>query len=735
MVAMARTGSGKTAAFVLPMLHRLRAHSIVAGARGVVLSPTRELALQTLHVITDFAHFTDLRACALVGGDSLEEQFQALADAPDVLVATPGRLLHHLAEVEGLSLRTVQVAVLDEADRLFEMGFLDQIRDIFKRLGESRQTLLFSATLPRQVAEFAAAGLRSPQVVRLDDAGTLPQHLRLLFYNCRPGDKAAALLHLLRDSQAVCPGGKALVFAATRHHVEWLAALLRADGLPAGAVYGAMDQAARSQQVARFRSGQCPVLIVTDVAARGIDIPLLDAVINYDFPPSAKLFVHRAGRVARAGAPGDAISLVTREEVAYLLDVHLFLGRKLGVAPAAATDQAVAATEVHEDQLPPSMLGTLPGAALEAACERVRTLTRNGDDIQALSRVAINAMQQYYKTRPPASLESVRRAKELPPPGPHPLALQGAASDAQAAAEAAVARVAAQLGRYRPSATVFEADVAPVRAVPAGRVPVTATQASAGAMKTEVMRAKRAAHEVAIEQAAMNRRANTSNAAPAGSRGASLPPVAPLASGRFRDDGFFLDATPKAGHITDKALSVRSAGGAREGGSGRALAESVMDLLADDADGAARSRRLVQWDARKRRYVSLHGGDADAAARRGNKRMRTESGSLITGKIPSTSTGLYKRWQAKTKQSVTSTGVEMENEDAPARRGRGGRRGRGRGRGVPNAHAREELKSTAQIQKHRKLEERKTARGGGRGGGERGRGRTGRGGGRGRRSS
>jgi len=254
-------------------------------------------------------------------------------------------------------------------------------------------------------------------------------------------------------------------------------------------------------------------------------------------------------------------------------------------------------------------------------------------------------------------------------------------------------------------------------------------------MKTEVMRAKRAAHEVAIEQAAMNRRANTSNAAPAGSRGASLPPVAPLASGRFRDDGFFLDATPKAGHITDKALSVRSAGGAREGGSGRALAESVMDLLADDADGAARSRRLVQWDARKRRYVSLHGGDADAAARRGNKRMRTESGSLITGKIPSTSTGLYKRWQAKTKQSVTSTGVEMENEDAPARRGRGGRRGRGRGRGVPNAHAREELKSTAQIQKHRKLEERKTARGGGRGGGERGRGRTGRGGGRGRRSS
>ena len=734
VVAMARTGSGKTAAFLLPLLHRLRSHSLVAGARGLVLSPTRELALQTLKVVADLAHFTDLRSCALVGGDLLEAQFQALADAPDVLVATPGRLLHHLAEVEGLSLAVVQVCVLDEADRLFEMGFLDQIRDILKRMGEARQTLLFSATLPRQLAEFAAAGLRSPQVVHLDDAGQLPPQLRLRFFSCRPGDKAAAVLHLLRDSPAVRAKGRALVFASTRHHVEWLAALLRADGLPVGAVYGAMDQAARTAAVARFRGGQCPVLVVTDVAARGIDIPLLDAVINYDFPPTPKLFVHRAGRVARAGAPGDAISLVTREDCGYLLDVHLFLGRRLAVAPPAGAEAPGDAGGREPQPQEQSILGTLPSAALEAACERVRSLSAASDDVQALSRVAVRAMQQYNKTRPPASLESVRRAKELAPPGPHPDLLASAASDPQAAAEAAVARVAAQLGRYRPAATVFEQDVAAVRVLPVGGVPMTPGAKSPAGL-TEVMKAKRAAHGTVITHTAQDKQRDASAAAAtvASARaagGARLPPVAPIASGRFRDGGFFLEATPRPAHVTDKALSVRAAGGA--GGAGKALNDSVIDLMADDGEGAARSRRLVQWDARKRRYVALHGGDADAAARRGNKRMRTESGALITGKIPSTGTGLYKRWQAKTKQAVATTGTEVEEHAGPGRgaaggRGRGGRRGgRGAGAGgrhVHNAHVRDELKSSEQIQKQRKLVARQAERGRGSGRSSGGRGR------------
>lgn len=167
-------------------------------------TPTRPLSAcpQTHKFARDFAHFTDLRLCLLVGGDALEAQFAELAANPDVLIATPGRLMHHLSEVEGMSLKAVQVAVLDEADRLFEMGFAEQIRDIWRGLPEDRQTLLFSATMPTQLAEFAQVGLRAPAVVRLDAEATLSDRLRLAFFVCRQDDKPAALLHLLREARA-----------------------------------------------------------------------------------------------------------------------------------------------------------------------------------------------------------------------------------------------------------------------------------------------------------------------------------------------------------------------------------------------------------------------------------------------------------------------------------------------------------------------------------------------------
>ena len=168
---MARTGSGKTAAFLLPLLHRLKAHNPSSGVRGLVLSPTRELALQTHKVARDLGHFTDLRVCLLVGGEALEAQFEALAAQPDLLVATPGRLMHHLAEVEGFNLRSVECCVLDEADRLFEMGLGEQIRELLRKMPEQRQMCLFSATLPSALADFASAGLRQPAIVRLDAAG------------------------------------------------------------------------------------------------------------------------------------------------------------------------------------------------------------------------------------------------------------------------------------------------------------------------------------------------------------------------------------------------------------------------------------------------------------------------------------------------------------------------------------------------------------------------------------
>ena len=426
-----------------------------------------------------------------------------------------------------------------------------------------------------------------------------------------------------------------------------LASLLRADGIACGAVYGAMDQAARTAAVSRFRSGAAPVLVVTDVAARGIDIPLLDAAINFDFPPTPKLFVHRAGRVARAGAAGDALSLVTRDDLGYLLDLHLFLGRSLAVAPQPG-EAAVAQGDGEEA----SLLGTLPGAALEAASERARLLAGDSDELRALTRVSINAAKQYNKTRPPASAESVRRARELPAAGPHPPLLAAppgdAATAALAASEAELARLAAQIGRYRPSATVLEAEVAPLRSLPTGGLPVASSRAAA--QLTEVMKAKRAAHGGAIAARASAARAAEGRApAPLGAR--PLPPPAPLASGRFRDS-FFLDTTPRAAHAAERALALQASAAGEGGGGGRALKESVLDLMADDAEGAAKARSIVQWDARKRRYVSLHGGDADAAARRGNKRLRTESGALITGKLSEQGTGLYKKWAAKSKMRV-----------------------------------------------------------------------------------
>ncbi len=279
---------------------RLKSHSPKAGTRALLLAPTRELALQTHKAVRELSRGTDLRTAVLVGGDALEAQFAELATNPDVIVATPGRLLHHLAEVQGMSLKAVEYCVLDEADRLFEMGFAEQvgsallqggntgevvgggppgsfsmlrvggwagrameqsgcwrarclrstpnhttrlwpqIKEILGKTGNSRQTLLFSATLPRSLADFAAAGLNAPQLVRLDTEQRVSPDLQQLFFTVRHDDKVPALLQLVRE---VLPADQlTIVFAATRHHVEYLANLMARENIPAACVYGSMDQ-------------------------------------------------------------------------------------------------------------------------------------------------------------------------------------------------------------------------------------------------------------------------------------------------------------------------------------------------------------------------------------------------------------------------------------------------------------------------------------------------------------
>ena len=400
VVGMARTGSGKTAAFVLPMVQLLKAHSVKVGVRALVLAPTRELALQTFLFIKAMTKFTDLRSIVLMGGDSFDEQFTSLASNPDIIVASPGRLLHLCIETK-YSLSTVEYVVFDEADRLFEMGFADQLNELLALMPSSRQTALFSATLPRGLVDFATAGLSNPLLIRLDADMKLSEDLKNVFLAVQTESKDSMLVYLLQHVIKTTEQ-LTIIFAATKHHVEYLQELLKSYGFKVGYIYGSLDQEAREQAIVNFRNGIWSILIVTDVAARGIDIPLLDNVINYDFPCKPKLFVHRVGRAARAGRSGTAYSLAAPDELPYLLDLQLFLGHRLTLASNSSS--------ILDSS---SLLGTPMQEWLDEEEEVIRQKISTVPFLEDLKNVTRNAYKLYYKTRSPASPESHSSSKEL----------------------------------------------------------------------------------------------------------------------------------------------------------------------------------------------------------------------------------------------------------------------------------------------------------------------------------
>ena len=438
-VVMARTGSGKTCAFLIPLLETLLAnppptHQRESGVRAIVLSPTRELSLQTLRVLKKISHFTEIRSIGIHGGEGMEQQFNMLSSKPDVIVATPGRLAHHLAEIPDFNLKECQICILDEADRLLEMGFAMQLRQIAKSLPQDRcQKVLLSATMPKVLVEFTKGGFTNdPQVVRLDQEANVSEDLRIGFVTCRSLEKDAALLQILtaiEDDTKKHQGtrtGLTLVFCATRHHVEYVATLIQASGKNATMIYGTLDSEARNVNLAAFRNGTKPILVVTDVAARGIDIPFMDHVIHYHFPPTPKLFVHRSGRAARAGRIGYCWGLVEPDELPYMVDLHLFLGRKLSCAKGefeAIEDKNTEAIEPYNlDEMTPDMVhyGSIPESILTMEVENVRRIldseltgSGNAETMRALSKVCGNAMKQYRRTRPEASGQGVRRAKAI----------------------------------------------------------------------------------------------------------------------------------------------------------------------------------------------------------------------------------------------------------------------------------------------------------------------------------
>lgn len=474
VVGMARTGSGKTAAFLIPMLERLKTHSAKTGARGLVLSPSRELALQTQKVCKELMKYTDLRSGCIVGGDSLDEQFEMIASNPDILIATPGRLLHLAVEMN-LDLRTIEYVVFDEADRLFEMGFAVQLHEILSRLPPSRQTLLFSATLPKMLVDFAKAGLQEPTLIRLDVDTKISRDLEMAFFSVKDNEKEGALLYLLKnviklpkhtqnedqtdvkkykkkkadkkEKSGTEADHQTILFAATKHHVEYLATLLETAGYQVSYVYGSLDQTARNIQINRFRNGVTNIMVVTDVAARGIDIPILENVINYDFSGSSKVFVHRVGRAARAGRRGWAYSFVSTDELPYLIDLQLFLTRPL----------VLGGEKEEYDYTSELVLGAMPKDSLIDDKAWADDKISKDAALDGIYRTALNAYKLYNRTKPRAAAESYGRAKEVIKKKAfsnlHPLLLN---EENQSAAEIERANMINAISGFRPAETIFE---------------------------------------------------------------------------------------------------------------------------------------------------------------------------------------------------------------------------------------------------------------------------------------
>ncbi|XP_006005488.1 ATP-dependent RNA helicase DDX54 isoform X1 [Latimeria chalumnae] len=693
VVAMARTGSGKTACFLIPMFEKLKAHSAQTGARALILSPTRELALQTLKFTKELGKFTGLKTVLILGGDRMEEQFAALHENPDIIIATPGRLMHVVMEMN-LKLHGVEYVVFDEADRLFEMGFAEQLQEVIRRLPESRQTVLFSATLPKLLVEFARAGLTEPVLIRLDVDTKLSENLKLAFFHVRADDKPAVLLHLLRN--VVKPQEQTVVFAATKHHIEYLKELLLAEGIDCAHIYSALDQTARKINIGKFVHRKCMVMIVTDVAARGIDIPMLDNVINYNFPPKAKLFLHRVGRVARAGRSGTAYSLVAPDEVACVFDLHLFLGRPLKLA--ISSDKTEDSDGVY---------GRVPQSIIDDEEALLITDHENSLDLQNLKRVSENAYKQYTKSRPNPSAESVKRAKDLDFSTLRVHPLLGCGLEDQ---ELERLQVVDSIKNFKSKATIFE---------------INSTNKT---LASEVMRAKRKKDRRAIdkfqkwkeeklggsEQHAVTQTQNSQTSVQQESDQENLQEVFTEVVGRkrkqhqsqegpfqkkkkgasTRDEEFYIPYRPKD-FDSERGLSVKGAGSSFE----QQASGAILDLMGDEDRDLTKSKQMLKWDRKKKKFVRESG-------REDKKKVKTESGRYIS---KSYKKNLYEEWKKKYKIDDQDSERESDHE------GGGNKHRKGRGRrsssnsfprkAGPAHRVRSELKSKEQILKQRKRRE------------------------------
>lgn len=335
LTGCAQTGTGKTAAFVLPTLHKLLTTTATANKNGgngrhhtrpvraLVITPTRELALQVEASVRTYGKFTRLRSITVYGGVSMEPQYRAFRQGVDVVIATPGRLLDHINR-GSIDLSGVETLVVDEADRMFDMGFINDLRKIVAKTPAERQTLLFSATMPKDVQDLAASIQRTPEFIQVGErrnpADSVTQH----FYRIAQDRKMDLLLHILRTE----PVKSVLVFSKTKHRADRIAERLEKNRISAQAIHSNRTQNQRQRTLAGFKRGDFQVLVATDVAARGIDVDGISHVINFDTPNQAEDYIHRIGRTGRAQTTGDAMTFVSHEEERHVKAIERFTGKR-----------------------------------------------------------------------------------------------------------------------------------------------------------------------------------------------------------------------------------------------------------------------------------------------------------------------------------------------------------------------------------------------------------------------
>ncbi|KRX90984.1 ATP-dependent RNA helicase DDX54 [Trichinella pseudospiralis] len=751
VVAMARTGSGKTAAFLIPMFVKLKMRDPSAGIRAMIISPTRELALQTFKFLKELGKFTGLRASVIIGGDSMEDQFAAIHENPDVLIATPGRLLHVIMEMN-LSLKSVNYVVFDEADRLFEMGFEEQLREVLKRLPSDRQTLLFSATLPKSLVDFTRAGLRHPTLIRLDVDSKLSDKLKLTHLFCRREDKLGILLSILGDRSLVEENSLTLIFCATKHYVEFLHTVLEYFHFKCACLYSSMDSEARRVNVEKFHRKLINILIVTDLAARGVDIPLLDNVINFHFPAKPKLFVHRVGimlfmlfcKISQVVQQGLVV-VVTRSASSALMNMPTCWictcswDVRCNIPPAQLVPTVKIAThqqqqqQQHEHNLicilycpAGDLIGTVPQRRVDDENRTIALLNSTNLDLESLHKVAENSYKHYTRSRPTSSAESVRRAKaetrlnNLPN---HPALAVGFGCEKL---EREKDILLANIKCFRPQTTVFELN------------------AKSSDEQWRVMKAKRRVHQKKIDQnkaatvAELKALSNEEDPLqqqqhvdahvndPVDLTGVFSEKIESKFSERATEsvlsckkrkkkskkqnqdqnttvkeeekEQFFIPYVPSDLH-SEQGLSV-------ENNFTSELGSAVIDFMDDEVEKIQRRNQKTKWDRKRKKFVN-----ADDEGKKGSlKKIRTESGVWIPA---SYKTDLYNSWKKKLRMKAVQGDVDQqENTEKRLKFFRRNRHAKGR-KGVASGGkrpAKNELKSKMQIIKERVQSERRRRR-------------------------